>query len=62
MECARDCELLRTIEQVLDNFNNTHSDERKLCVFCHSNVYSTTVGIVHKDMCIIKQIRSEATK
>jgi hypothetical protein len=54
----RDCVRIRTIEQILDEFNNAKGSQDKFCQFCNSNQYNTLEGIVHTELCIIRQIRT----
>jgi len=50
--------LLEEVEIILDSLNGRFGDERELCLYCHSNKWSS-YGIIHTDKCIITRLRKE---
>jgi hypothetical protein len=48
--------LLVSIHNFLDELNSKYGDARELCLYCHSKDIDNR-GIIHKQDCIIRQIR-----
>lgn len=50
-------ERLKEVEIELDLINGDYGERDAYCIYCKSTNYNSLVGIVHKDMCVIRQIR-----
>ena len=44
-------------EDKLDKINGNYGSKENYCIFCNSKEYNSKVGIVHKEDCIIQEMR-----
>ncbi len=42
---------------ILDDLNAKYGTTGRLCIYCGTKEYNSTIGIVHKDSCLLKQLR-----
>jgi len=50
------------IEKKLDEINADYGSKEEYCIFCKCKEYNSKVGIVHKEDCIILELREEIKK
>ena len=48
--------LLEEAETILDELNSKYGNKKELCLYCHSDIYSSS-GIIHDEECIILRLR-----
>jgi len=51
-------ELIKEIEDVCDKTNCEYGCHNEYCIFCHSNDYNGSEGIIHDKRCIITKMRN----
>jgi hypothetical protein len=53
----RTIDLVREVENTMDEHNGMFGDMKTLCCFCGANKHDGFSGIIHNPQCLIKEIR-----